>query len=73
MKAVLKFDLSDPEQLFEHNRCIKSLDMALALFQIQVNLKKRCINNGETDINTIFKTINDIIEDYDLNTSALIS
>ena len=71
MKAVLKFDLSDPEQLIEHNRCVKSLDMALALFRIQVNLKKSCVDNKQTDV--IFEKINDIIEGYDLNTNALIS
>ena len=71
MKAVLKFDLEDPDQYTEHIRCIKSLDMASALFEIQANLKRDCIDNKQTD--DIFEKINDIIEDYDLNTSALIS
>ena len=74
MKAVLKFDLSDLEEYTEHTRCIRSLDMALALFEIQVNLKKSCINNGEVDIDDVFNKINNIIfEEYDLNVDALLS
>jgi hypothetical protein len=34
MKAKLKFNLLDPEQARAHMRCIKSLDMALAIFDI---------------------------------------
>jgi hypothetical protein len=70
MKAILEFDLNDQEQYTEHIRCVKSLDMACALFQIQVNLKKSC---EDGDIDTVFEKINDIIEGYDLNTNALIS
>jgi hypothetical protein len=72
MKAILEFDLNDQEQYTEHIRCVKSLDMACALFEIQVNLKKSCINNGEEDINSVFERLNDILEEYDLNTDALI-
>ena len=34
MKATLEFDLSDPDEKMEHLRCIKSLDMALAMWDI---------------------------------------
>lgn len=41
MKAKLEFDLADPDDKMEHMRCIKSLDMALALWEIQVgNFRK---------------------------------
>lgn len=34
MKAILKLDLSKPEQRKEHNRCLKSLDYLLALSDV---------------------------------------
>jgi hypothetical protein len=40
MKAILKFDLSDPDDIMSHKRCIKADDMALALFQISGLIKK---------------------------------
>lgn len=40
MKAKLEFDLNDPDDQMAHFRCVKSLDMALALFEILHNTKK---------------------------------
>ena len=39
-KAILKFDLNDPDDRIEHLRCIKSLDLAMALWEITSNTKK---------------------------------
>ncbi len=40
MKATLEFDLTDPDDRMEHFRCVKSLDMAIVLFEILHNTKK---------------------------------
>lgn len=40
MKAKLEFNLDDPEDRMAHFRCVKSLDMALALFEILHNTRK---------------------------------
>ena len=40
MKATLEFDLNDPDDRMAHLRCVKSLDMAIALFEILHNTKK---------------------------------
>jgi hypothetical protein len=48
MKAVLEFDLNDPDDRMAHLRAIKSLDMTIALFEIQANLKKRCERIAES-------------------------
>ena len=40
MKAILKFDLSDPNDVIAHKRCIKSDDMAHALLQVTAIIKK---------------------------------
>ena len=39
-KATLEYDLSDPDDVMEHKRAIKSLDMAMALWNIVHNTKK---------------------------------
>lgn len=39
-KAILKFDLSDPDDLQDFKRAIKANDMAFALFDIFRNMKK---------------------------------
>jgi hypothetical protein len=35
MKAKLEFDLNDRDDQMAHLRCVKSLDMAIALWKIQ--------------------------------------
>mgnify|MGYP003345525168 FL=1 len=39
-KAILEFDLSQPEDVDAHKRAVKSLDMAMALWDITHNTKK---------------------------------
>jgi len=43
-KAILKYDLSDPEDALGHFRAIKSLDMALAIWDIVHNTKKNLMD-----------------------------
>ena len=45
MKATLEFNLDDPDDRQAHLRCVKSLDMAIALFDI--------INNADRNVNTV--------------------
>jgi len=39
MEAILKFDLNEPDDVRNHMRCIKALDMACVLWEIR-NLRK---------------------------------
>lgn len=39
-KAILEFDLNDPDDQMAHLRAIKSLDMALVLWEMAYNAKK---------------------------------
>jgi hypothetical protein len=39
-KAILKFDLSDPDDLIDFKRAVKAGDMAFTLFEIFRNTKK---------------------------------
>lgn len=81
MKAKLEFDLNDRDDVFAHNRCIKSVDMASVLFQIAYNLKKRVThrleaepqNRNEFDgIDEVFSEINLLLEEYGINIDELI-
>jgi hypothetical protein len=40
MKAILEFDLNDPDDTVAHLRAVKALDMALVLWEMTHNTKK---------------------------------
>jgi hypothetical protein len=75
MKAILKFDLNDIDQQDAHFRCIKSLDMALALFEIiqKINDTLDTSEDGQT-INGVKleQDIQDIFAKHDINLDKLI-
>lgn len=81
MKAKLIFDLSDHDQKMEHLRCVKSLDMALALWQISVNAKKQCYRIAEGKemkgesvdyIDLVFEKIYEIMEEHSIDVDDLV-
>jgi hypothetical protein len=39
-KAILEFDLNDPDDSMAHLRAVKSLDLALVLWEVVHNTKK---------------------------------
>lgn len=41
MKAIIEFDLNEPDDVDAHKRATKSLDMALCLFNIEEMLRKK--------------------------------
>lgn len=57
MNATIRFNLNDPEDKMSHMRCIKSLDMALALWRIQEKaMEYESINIAQ--LNEIFEKFN---------------
>ena len=81
MKAKLIFDLSDSDQKMEHLRCVKSTDMALALWQISVNAKKQCYRIAEGKemkgesvdyIDLVFEKIYEIMEEHSIDVDDLV-
>ena len=79
-KATLKYDLTDSEESMAHFRAIKSLDMALALWEIMHNTKKNLHGSiGDKDLNPhdvideVYKRIIEILEDHNINTEELIN
>ena len=78
-QATLKYDLSDPDDFVAHLRAIKSLDMALAIWNIVHNTKKSLHRTiGETDlspddvIDEVYKKIYEILDDHNIDSEELI-
>ena len=66
MKAILEFNLDDPEDRMAHLRCIKSSEMASALFEIVFNAHRYVV-----DVEQYQERINEALKD--LNIDELIS
>ena len=66
MKAILEFNLDDPEDRMAHFRCIKASEMASALFEIVYNANRYVV-----DVDQYQERINEAVKD--LNIDELIS
>ena len=80
-KAILEFNTSDPEENKALQRALKSTNMAIILFQIIHNLKKKCehIADGlEADsdkydgIYVVFQQIEKLLEEHKVDIDELI-
>jgi hypothetical protein len=75
MKARLIFDLTDSDDIKAHLRCLKSVDMALALWDInnRINQISDESEDGKMiDGDLVFKALEEIMEKYSLNLNELI-
>lgn len=82
MKAILEFDLNDPEDRISHMRCVKSLDMSIVLFELTVNLKKKLENRFDNEpqerdefdgIDETFREIHNLLDKHGINIDELIN
>jgi hypothetical protein len=80
--ATLTYNLEDPDDRMAHLRAIKSTDMAIALFEITSNLKKKCRSIAEDEkqklnaysaMNEVFKGISEILEEQGIKIDELIN
>ena len=79
-KATLEYDLSDPDDVMAHLRAVKSLDMAMALWDIVHNTKKGLewsMEGKEIDkydaLELVYQKIHEILDDHNINTDELIN
>lgn len=80
MKTTLKFDLNELEDIKDHRRCIKALDMACVLFEFQLNSKKAFLIEIDKDLNLskydvidlVYERFNKIMEEYNIHLDELI-
>jgi len=79
MKAILEFNLDEFDDEIAHNRCVKALDMALILWELQYNTKRDIEREFETNkcdryeaLDLIFKRFYDLLEEHNVNPDKLI-
>jgi hypothetical protein len=79
-EAILKFDLNDPDDVIAHKRAVKSLDMAMALWEITHNTKKGLewsLEGKDLDkydvLELVYEKIYEILNDNNINTDELIT
>jgi siderophore synthetase component len=75
MKATLSFNLDLIDDEMDHRRCIKSLDMALFIFDFS-NKMRRLVDTSEDgkyiDEHHLWKAWNESLEAYDINIDRLV-
>jgi hypothetical protein len=70
MKAILKFNLDDPEDKQAHLRAIKSLDLVLALLSIKERFRSiNKYNEGTFNQKEFFE----VLESYGIQLDELVS
>ena len=75
MKAVLEFDLNEPDDVTAHKRCVKSLDMALVLWELVYNTRRELESAPETTdyIELIYEKISDLCDEHHICIDELIN
>lgn len=75
MTAELKFDLNESDDIQAHFRCVKALDMALCLWDLNrfIINKDSYSESPDISIETLRTEFNDLLEKYDLSFESLIS
>lgn len=85
MKGILEFNLNDPDDIAAHLRAVKSLDMALAIWQIVYNAKKdlegkieRALEDDKNftpfdSLDLIYDRIWEILDENDVNIDRLVN
>jgi hypothetical protein len=61
-KAILEYDLNDSDDAMAHLRAIKSLDMALVLWEMAYNAKKRIHNQIEFEKLDAYDAVDKVFE-----------
>ena len=79
-KGILEYDLNEPDDIMAHKRAAKSLDMALALWDITHNTKKSIewsLEGKELDkyetLDLVYERIYEILEDHNIKLDDLIN
>ena len=77
--ATLTFDLSDGDDRYEFNRITKAHDMAMALWELQMNGYRKFTKYNERQegayqegIEEVFKYIRELLDEHQINVEDLI-
>jgi len=79
-KGILEFDLNEPDDIMAHKRAAKSLDLALALWDIVHNTKKSIewsLESKELDkyevLDLVYERIYSILDEHNIKLDDLIN
>ena len=79
-KAILEYDLNDQDDTMAHLRAVKSLDMALVLWEMAYNAKKRINNQIEFEkldaydaVEKVFEKLHEELNDHGINLDELVN
>lgn len=79
-KAILEFDLNEPEDRLDHLRSVNSFNMASAIWDIVYNTKKTLewsFDGKEMDkydaLEAVYEKIHDILNEHNVNIDQLIN
>ena len=73
MKATLQFDLDERFEREAHLRAVKSLDLALAILDMQQWLRSEIKYKDREELEEVHTTLHDILESRGLDIDELIS
>ena len=81
-KAILEFDLTDPDDRLEFERASRSLDMALSIWEFAYNAKKNIERELDADdeskqreydvLEKVFERFWEILNEHDISPDKLI-
>ena len=78
-KAKIEYDLNDADDAYAHKRAVKSLDLALALWEITHNTKKGLewsMEGKEIDkyeaLELVYEKIYEILEEHNIKLDDII-
>lgn len=83
-KAIIEYDLNDYDDRMAHKRAVKSTDLALALWEIEMNLRKKLereleskeLKNEDVEVYDVIdmcmENILDTIKDHNIDIDDLI-
>jgi hypothetical protein len=79
-KGILEYDLNEPDDMMAHKRAVKSLDLALALWDITHNTKKSIewsLDGKDIDkyevLDLVYDRIYLILEEHNIKLDDLIN
>lgn len=72
MTATLSFNLDDADDRMAHLRAIQSTELAIALWHIMYNSKKKLQELYEEDLDSIWEEFHEILIENNINLDKLI-
>ena len=74
MKAILEFDLDNPDDLMNYKRCVNVTEMACFIWELKHNFwRKWKHDDSDFNLETFIKSLDELMDAYDVNVEELIT